>query len=402
VLTKKSARGLNGTRVAELINQLVPQQKPFQTALRFIKAWAKSRGLVSTVQGYFGGIAWALLVARVAQLYPNFNGALLVSRFFKVYSQWSWGWSKPVLLCPITAPKEQKLNHLKVWDPRSHAHDKAHLMPIVTPAFPAMNSTHNVRQSNKETLMAEFKRGHNLVQKIFANQIGWDELFRRPAFFRQHEHYIRLVIMAKGGGTDPGSRNSSTNEIYQPWEGFFQSKLRRLVQLLEDTLVPCPHVRPWADLFDCEPSSIDGNALSSQGGEGENLFHFPHCKQMFVGLNFRQGSFTVGQSVDCRPVLEKFVEFLLHLWKSEGRDVDSVQLLIAHCTREEIPPRVLESNPELAAKGLTEQEETAKLQSLETTDSAATAGAGEERPAEDNRPLKKAKVQIAVKVDEGE
>ncbi|BAF10172.1 Os02g0771500, partial [Oryza sativa Japonica Group] len=65
----------HGIRVADEILRLVPDTAAFRTMLRCVKHWAKARGVYSNVAGFLGGIGWAILVARVCQLYPNTSPA---------------------------------------------------------------------------------------------------------------------------------------------------------------------------------------------------------------------------------------------------------------------------------------------------------------------------------------
>ena len=44
--------------------------------------------IYSNVLGFLGGVSWAMLVARVCQLYPNAAPATLVYKFFFVFSRW--------------------------------------------------------------------------------------------------------------------------------------------------------------------------------------------------------------------------------------------------------------------------------------------------------------------------
>lgn len=53
-------------------------------------------GIYSNSLGYFGGVTWAMLVARTCQLYPNATASTLVHKFFLVFSRWKW--PNPVLL----------------------------------------------------------------------------------------------------------------------------------------------------------------------------------------------------------------------------------------------------------------------------------------------------------------
>lgn len=77
-LDEVTVRSLNGIRVADLILNSVPNKDYFRNTLRFIKLWAKSRGIYSNILGFLGGISWALLTAKICQLYPNFNVSQLI------------------------------------------------------------------------------------------------------------------------------------------------------------------------------------------------------------------------------------------------------------------------------------------------------------------------------------
>lgn len=51
--------------------------------------------------GFLGGVNWAILVARICQLYPNSLPATLLLKFFRVYHLWAW--PNPILLDAITS-----------------------------------------------------------------------------------------------------------------------------------------------------------------------------------------------------------------------------------------------------------------------------------------------------------
>eukprot|EP00126_Sphaerothecum_destruens_P015920 Sdes_comp9992_c0_seq1m1563 len=159
-LSQKDVFSLNGSRVTDQILKLVPNVQSFRLALRCIKLWAKRRGIYANVLGYLGGVAWAMLVARTCQLYPNASASTVVSKFFRVFHQWSW--PTPVLLKTI----EDSSLRLPVWNPKLNARDRFHLMPVITPAYPSMNSTYNVSMSTLNLMKQEFQRGEDITMKI--------------------------------------------------------------------------------------------------------------------------------------------------------------------------------------------------------------------------------------------
>ncbi len=51
----------------------------FKQTLRFIKVWAKNKGISSNSMGFLGGISWAILVAKICQIFPNHKPSKLLS-----------------------------------------------------------------------------------------------------------------------------------------------------------------------------------------------------------------------------------------------------------------------------------------------------------------------------------
>eukprot|EP01119_Soliformovum_irregulare_P025754 TRINITY_DN9624_c0_g1_i1.p1 TRINITY_DN9624_c0_g1~~TRINITY_DN9624_c0_g1_i1.p1 ORF type:complete len:640 (+),score=158.21 TRINITY_DN9624_c0_g1_i1:48-1967(+) len=285
-LDEKSVLSLNGCRVTDQILRLVPDIHTFRTTLRCIKLWAKRRGVYSNVLGFLGGVSWALMVARICQLWPTAAPATLVSRFFKVYEQWKW--PNPVVLIHIA---EHPLG-LKVWNPKIHPKDRGHLMPVITPAYPAMNSTYNVSESTLQVMKAEFSRGTKITfeieQKFQANpnENHWKTLFEKSDFFTRYKAYVHVEILGE------------TEEEHRTWEGWVESRLRFLIQFLENT----PNLQ-YASPF---PASFPSNVeVDGQVTQWKSSF--------FLGLilNFNKGGVpSTVKTVDLTPAVADFMEVI--------------------------------------------------------------------------------------------
>ncbi|KAM5345559.1 hypothetical protein ACJ41O_011420 [Fusarium nematophilum] len=215
-LDEAELRSLNGTRVTDEILALVPEQATFKLALRAIKLWAQRRAVYANIMGFPGGVAWAMLVARVCQLYPKATPSVIVNKFFLVIKQWRW--PQPVLLKPI----EGGPLPVRVWNPRLYKGDSFHLMPVITPAYPSMCATFNITRSSMTVINRELARALQISESIMVGKRPWSDLFVKHTFFTSgYKYYISVISAAK------------TKDGHKIWSGYVESKVRMLVQKLE-------------------------------------------------------------------------------------------------------------------------------------------------------------------------
>ncbi|CAJ0587007.1 unnamed protein product, partial [Mesorhabditis spiculigera] len=293
-LDERCVRSLNGCRVADEILRLVPSQETFSLTLRAIKLWAKNHGIYSNIVGFLGGVSWAILVARVCQLYPHALPGKLVSRFFMLYSTWKW--PLPVMLKDLdTSPRPDIPTLIDlVWDPRTRASDRYHLMPIITPAFPEQNSTFNVTNSTRQVMMNEFEEAREISQRILHGLCTWKDFFEEVNFFSRYRHFLVLVCVA------------ATKEDHLIWVGFVEAKLRHLVANVErNKAVKMTHVNP-NQFRPIKP-------LQFRIPEVDD----PVCSMWFIGLDFDRD---LAKNVDFTNEIRTFNE-LVDRQKSFRRSV---------------------------------------------------------------------------------
>ncbi|KAL7929472.1 Poly(A) polymerase [Trichoderma chlorosporum] len=215
-LDEAELRSLNGTRVTDEILALVPEESTFKLALRAIKLWAQRRAVYANIMGFPGGVAWAMLVARVCQLYPKAATSVIVNKFFLVIGQWRW--PQPVLLKPIGSGPLP----VRVWNPKLYKGDSFHLMPVITPAYPSMCATFNITRSSMSVIQRELRRGLEISEQIMVGKRPWSDLFVKHTFFTSGYRYYISVVSA-----------SKDKEAHKVWSGYVESKVRMLVQKLE-------------------------------------------------------------------------------------------------------------------------------------------------------------------------
>ncbi|XP_052875543.1 nuclear poly(A) polymerase 4-like isoform X2 [Gossypium arboreum] len=295
-----TVRSLNGCRVADQILKLVPNVEHFRTTLRCLKFWAKRRGVYSNVTGFLGGVNWALLVARICQLYPNAAPSMLVSRFFRVFTQWRW--PNPVMLCAID---EDRLG-FSVWDPRKNPRDRTHHMPIITPAYPCMNSSYNVSTSTLRVMMEQFQYGNNVCEKIELNKAKWSALFEPYLFFQSYTNYLQVDILAADA------------DDLRSWKGWVESRLRQLTLMIE---------RDTYGKLQCHPYPQDYVDASKPCA---------HCA-FFMGLQRKHGEIVQeGQQFDIRGSVDEFRHSInMYMFWKPG-----MEIYVSHVRRKQLPAYV--------------------------------------------------------------
>ncbi|KAI7734336.1 hypothetical protein M8C21_017041, partial [Ambrosia artemisiifolia] len=292
-----TVRSLNGCRVADQILKHVPNVEHFRTTLRCLKFWAKQRGVYSNVTGFLGGVNWALLVARICQFYPNAIPSMLVSRFFRVYTQWRW--PNPVMLC---AKEEEELG-FAVWDPRRNPKDRTHHMPIITPAYPCMNSSYNVSTSTLRVMTEQFQFGNRICEAIELNKAQWPALFEPYMFFESYRNYLQVDIVA-----------ANTDDL-RSWKGWVESRLRQLTLMIE---------RDTSGKLQCHPYPHEYSDPSKQCSHSA----------FFMGLQRKQGEVVLeGQQFDIRGTVDEF----RHSVNMYAFWVPGMEIYVSHVRRRQIP-----------------------------------------------------------------
>ena len=127
--------------------------------LRVIKLWAKRRCIYSAMFGYLTGISCAVMVAKIHQDHPDYDVVDLVYKFFEIYS--TSDWKNPVFI-------KYKKYDLTTWKNALDNTDRD-LMAVLSPNYELRNTTQRVQGPTFDTLIAEFRRGTNILKELLPN-----------------------------------------------------------------------------------------------------------------------------------------------------------------------------------------------------------------------------------------
>ncbi len=240
-MDEASILAFNGPRVTEMLLRSVPDATAFCTAVKFLRLWAKRRGVYSNKSGFLGGVNIALLACYVARRHPLASAAMLVRLTFQVFSQWKWGRRAPVQLdetvkqaCPVWLAAHE-------WSPTARSREE---MVILTPCFPRFNSSYSACPWSAKIMRLELDRAARLVD---AGTADWPALVCAPLdVFNKCMWYIRMRLVS----TDTPSGRL--------WMGYMESQVRHLVQYLSNEdlgIAMFRYVPVWVAVAETDPET---------------------------------------------------------------------------------------------------------------------------------------------------
>jgi poly(A) polymerase len=163
---------------------------------------------------------------------------------------------------------------LPVWNQATALRQVA---PMITPAYPAMNSTLSVSRQTLQIMQEEFNRGYTIVDSLWqefkanpkVTDLDWGSLFRPSDFFISYPTYLSLCLVGP------------TQTDAQAWAGFVESRLRRLVSDLLARSLPLKKIQLWPKKIEaCVASKevrIAGYVYLTINGSKQLMFFFLRC-----------------------------------------------------------------------------------------------------------------------------
>lgn len=335
----KMKRSYNGFRNAEMIlDSIIPETMRNETEraskmidnyrmlLRCIKVLAKANGISENKVGYLGGIAYAILCAKIFQLFPNYNFCHLIERFLYVYG-YVWNWDKWWIRIVEERDSPQTTKYVNTEDePKGFQQNTDFLYPkkfkprcmnIITPAWPQMNSAYNVTFSTRDVILKVFQQKHEIIlTKLAVDQISnehyylneaWKTFFKKFEFFKEHNQYIEFILVG------------TTQEQFLKWRGFIEAKIRLFIEKMESLM----------SYFDFElqiwPTTYEFNEVKYAKRYHDNIYKFNHFEKIFIGITLNQD---YDEPIDLSNFLNKFLTRIDYDWNKENihRNPDEINL----------------------------------------------------------------------------
>lgn len=272
-LSAQTLNKLKPIRDLDYVRRSVPDIIKFRLAHRFIKTWAKRRGIYALKYGYLGGIPITILLARIHKLLAHDNAVVSISNllatFFNHYA--SFNWRADLVFDPFF---HKQLNYRRT--------DREPLA-ILGYAPPALNTCLAASVPSVRTIAEEFQKADKMLSE---ETMTWSKFLDTDGsadFLKSFKSYVKINVQFWGGSLTKG----------RGLVGWLES---RCVSLLVDLnrRLPDLHVRFWPARF---VEATAAESIEDDQGDYEGFY--------LVGLDKLEGSTT-----DDKTMQEKLVDVL--------------------------------------------------------------------------------------------
>ncbi|KAH0795707.1 nuclear poly(A) polymerase 1-like isoform X2 [Histomonas meleagridis] len=286
----ESIASINGVRTTNLILELIPNRNNFNYVVRFLKVWAKKRFIYGNVFGYFGCINLLIMSAYVCIKHPDAEPPQLIELFFQEFGDWPW--PKPIFI------QEMKQGDLRSWE-MSTSED---CMPIITPAYPSINSLHNANNSTMLRMTKELKRGKKIVESnvgdISQNLV---KFVTHPKFFNKYKYFLMIKV------------HSTNRKNYQDGKGNVEKMLRKLTEMIEEesfirNAFLFPHAFPTST-HDTHSSTYFIALSIRNEGNNQRFFNISDPIDRFSHMINKSKFYKVDFALEIREKLPNYVFF---------------------------------------------------------------------------------------------
>lgn len=180
---------LYARRATEIVLSSVPDVALFRGLLKFVRYWAQNRGVYGKHMGFFGGLAWAVLCARVCQIHRHVQLSQLVALFFSTLC--AWDWRTPCGL--IAGDYSEQLVNCNA--------PSSSLINVLLPGGCGLSATPYVNAKTSEAILRELRRGSDVTCGLCSiagctSGAHWIQAVSGLTFFEDFAHYLEIDLMA--------------------------------------------------------------------------------------------------------------------------------------------------------------------------------------------------------------
>lgn len=312
----QSVRSLNAWRDNMMLLKSVSKEKDnFRRLLRFLRVWAKKRGIYGNMYGFLGGINLALLSAWGCKNHQGVSSFCeLLYSFFDDLTKWKW--PEPIY---CVEPRESMIPDKKNWEQPQNK--RVELMPIITPATPTINSLRSATDSSFYRLKKEFNHARlnimdivNNMEKGISHQYqtsAFEATIQPTSFFVRYKYYIEVSVYAED------------EEIQRRFKGLISSRVRNLASKIQ---LATNYIKN-AFLF---PHEFETSGLPE---------YHQFCSTFYIGVSFHENTTGIS-NVLLRGVTEWRDEIMNSVNYERNANKD---IIINVKRRKEIPRYVFEN-----------------------------------------------------------